>query len=79
MPARGIIMATRPARLVARLTCPYAIDVRPTGLPPGIRWRSADGLVRSRRFRGRGAAVTDGPVWRLARASSTASRPPGWA
>jgi hypothetical protein len=47
MPARGIIMATRPARLVARLTCPYAIDVRPTGLPPGIRWRSADGLVRS--------------------------------
>ncbi len=47
MPTRGIITATRPARLGARPTCPHAIDVRPAELPPGIRWRSADGLVRS--------------------------------
>jgi hypothetical protein len=47
MPTRSIAKATRPARLVARLTCPRAIDVRPAELPPKARWRSVDGLVRS--------------------------------
>ena len=50
MPTRSITKATRPARLGARPTCPHAIDVRPAELPPGIHWRSADGLVRSDAF-----------------------------